>query len=162
MDRNDKMEMRIKIQCVVAMLLSLLPQSCSDPEPKREDFIGVWKSDDGAVIELRIDGVYSAKQINYYNYDSEKEYENRRLDFTGRWEIVNEEKKLRLKLQSNATFKDFGINRTYTVDGQVYSHKIGLTFDIAGQGLLEDKPPWHLFVWIGDPDNVDKYKFEKQ
>lgn len=140
-DRNNKMEMRIKIKCVTAILLFLLLQSCNDPEPKSQDFIGVWKSDDGSVIKLKEDRTFTAKQINYYNYDSQNEYENRRFDFEGRWKIVTQGKRVRLELNSDATFKDLGINKTYTVDGQVRSHKIGLSFEIAGEGPFENTLP---------------------
>jgi hypothetical protein len=146
----------------MAVLLLLLFQNCSNPELRREDFVGTWKSNDGAVIELREDGSYSAKRINYYNYFSEVKYENKRFDFDGRWKILDHKKLKQLELQSDVTFKDLGINSTYMIDGRVYSHNIGITFEISGQGLLEDTPPWYLFVWIGDPDSVNKYRFEKQ
>lgn len=134
---------------------------CGTPELRNQDFVGLWKSEDGAVIELNEDGSYTAKQVDYYKAYSEKEFKNKRIDFSGRWSFVNSEKK-KLELQSDATYQDFGIDYTYTVDGKVRSHKIGLTFEILGQGLFENRPPWYLFVWVGDPDDINKYKFEKK
>lgn len=143
-------------------MLSLFLQSCSSPEAQKQDFVGIWKSEDGAVIDLKADGNYTAKQLDYYNVYLEKEHKGKKLDFAGRWKIVNKDKKLRLELHTDATFKDLGINKTYTYNGEVRSHKLGLTFEIAGKGIFENKPPWHLFIWVGDPDDVNKYKFVKQ
>jgi hypothetical protein len=103
-----------------------------------------------------------AKQVDYYNVYFEKEHEGKKLDFAGQWEIVKENKKSKLELHTDATFKDVGVDKTYTNNGEVRSHKLGLALEIAGEGVFENKPPWHLFVWIGDPDDVNKYKFVKQ
>ena len=32
---------------------------------------------------------------------------------------------------------------------------------ISGEGLLDNKPPWYLFDYIGDPDELNLYKFTK-
>ena len=37
-----------------------------------------------------------------------------------------------------------------------------IIFFISGQGSNEDNPPWDLFIWKGDPDEMVKYKFIKQ
>jgi len=146
----------------IAIMLSLFLQSCNSPEKKEQDFVGVWKSNDGAVIELGADGNYTATQIDYYNVYFEKEHKGKKFDFAGKWEIISESKKSKIELHTDATFKDVGIDKTYTYNGEVRSHKLGLTFEISGEGLLGDTPPWHLFVWIGDPDDVSKYKFVRQ
>lgn len=146
----------------IAIMLSLFLQSCSSPEAQTQDFVGLWKSDDGASIEFRADGSYTAKQVDYYNVYFEKEHKDKKLNFAGQWEIVNENKKTKLELHTDATFKDVGVDKTYTNNGEVRSHKLGLTLEIAGEGIFENKPPWHLFIWIGDPDDMNKYKFVKQ
>lgn len=146
----------------VAIMLSLFFQSCGSAEVQRQDFVGIWKSDDGAVIELKADGSYVAREIDYYKIYFENEHKGKKLNFIGQWEIADENKKSKLELHTDATFKDVGINKTYTYNGEVRSHKLGLTFEISGEGLFENKPPWYLFIWIGDPDDMNKYKFVKQ
>ena len=32
---------------------------------------------------------------------------------------------------------------------------------ISGEGLLDNRPPWYLFDYIGDPDELNLYKFTK-
>lgn len=159
MDGNNTME---KLETKFVLLIVLFSfQGCTEQDPAKDEIIGTWTASDGARVELRPDGSYNASQIDYYSIYSEKEYKTKKLDFTGDWKIIHLNGKPRLKLQTNATFKDFGIDKTYTRDGQTLSHKLGLTFEISGEGILESNPPWHLFVWIGDPDDMSKYKFEK-
>ncbi len=154
--------MRKLISIVLVVLLSIVLNGCS-MNFKKEDFIGTWKSGDGAVIELKKDGSYIAKQINYNNIYPNEKLKKKRFDITGNWEIINNSKQEnRLKLSSNATFSDYGIIDTYTIDGMVRSHKVGLNFEISGEGIFENNPPYYLFVWIGDPDDMNKYKFAKQ
>lgn len=141
-------------------MLSFFLQRCSSPEKKAQDFVGLWKSTDGAEIDLRADGSYKAKQIDYYKVQPEKGLENKKIDFAGQWKFSSEGK-AKIELQTETTFKDLGIDKTFTYNGEVRSHRLGLTLEISGEGIMGNKLPWYLFVWIGDPDNGDKYKFVK-
>jgi hypothetical protein len=132
----------------IFLLLSILFQGCSPPKPQQIDFVGVWKADDGATLELREDGAYNAKNIYYYHIYSHEEDENKKFDFSGTWEL--EERK-------DGKFK---VNIRSTTEHNEYN--FGFTFEILGNGLLSNTPPWTLFVWIGDPDNMNKYTFRKQ
>lgn len=154
--------MKICIKILEVMLFTFLLQSCGRSQPIREDFVGIWKANDGAIIELKKDGSYIAKRINYYKIYSDEKLKNERLDFTGNWELANRGNNGKtIILYSSSTFSDYGINRTYTLNGKTYSHKISFNLDISGHGLLQNKPPWYLFVSIGDPDDMNKYKFVK-
>ena len=77
------------------------------------------------------------------------------------------------KLNTNGTWKIekdvnsgilFGINEgikiTYGLEDMRGQGEI--IFFISGQGSNEDNPPWDLFIWKGDPDEMVKYKFIKQ
>lgn len=152
----------IALPLISVSAMSVLLYGCYSPTPTKDDIKGRWYSADGAVIELRADGSYVAKQIDYNSIYLEKEYKGKKIDFVGKCEIISEDKKWKLELYTDATFKDIGINKTYTYNGEIRSHRLGLTFEISGEGILENKPPWHLFVWIGDPDNGNRYKFEKR
>ncbi len=152
-----------KILNIVIIILLLIELNACNMNFKREDFIGIWKSGDGSVIEFKKDGSYIAKQINYGNFYSKEKFKRKIFDITGNWEINNNSKQGNiLNLTSNATFDDYGINDTYTINGVVRSHKIGLSFKISGEGFFESSPPYYLFVWIGDPDDANKYKFVKE
>lgn len=35
------------------------------------------------------------------------------------------------------------------------------SFIISGQGLLKNTSPWYFFQYIGDPDDLNEYKFVK-
>ena len=144
-------------------LFSVLLQSCNNSKPTEKDFVGLWKSNDGATIELKEDGSYSANQINYYNFFFDKELQNKTIDFTGTWSLIEARNgKRKVELKSNKTYQDFGVNKNYTINGESHSHKIGVSFEISGQGAFENTPPWELFVWIGDPGDARKYKFQKK
>ncbi len=148
---------------MILLLVILKGCNMSSMDIRQEDFVGVWKSIDGSVIEFKKDGSYIAKKINYNVFYPNKEFEKMTLDFTGNWKIINNSQQdNKLELNSNATFSDFGINDTYTIDGEDRSHKIGLSFEISGEGILENKPPYYLFIWLGDPDDMNKYKFIKE
>lgn len=136
---------------------------CSNNQPKEKDFVGVWKSNDGAKIELYKNGTFKAKNIYYYNYDQNKKFKNKKFNFDGVWKL-NFENKQGVKLDINSTkkFSDYGIVYTYIIDDNIFSHKLNMSFEIKGHGVLENKLPWELFVWIGDPDNMNKYVFLKQ
>lgn len=151
--------MKFLYQCII---IFFIVQGCSS-NMNQEDFIGIWKSTDGASIELKKDGTYLAKKVNYYNFYLDSGFLNKRIDFTGTWKLINKQKgNSTLQLNSNSTYIDYGINKSYTMDGKSYSHKIAVSFEITGQGMFENKLPWILYTWIGDPDNVKKYIFLKQ
>lgn len=147
---------------VISLGLMYILQGCTDQEPTRKEIIGVWQSNDGAIVEFKADSTYSAKQIDYYNMYLESEHKGKKLDFGGTWRMKYWNGQQKVELYTDASFSDFGIEKTYSNNGQVVSHKLGITFEIFGKGLLGNKPTWHLFIWIGDPDDMNKYEFEKK
>jgi hypothetical protein len=150
--------MKFKVKYILIMF-SLLLQRCNSPEKKEEDFIGVWKSEDGAEIELRADGTYVARRIGYYNIYTERSSKNKRIDFAGEWNVVKGG--TRLELQTEITFAQLGINKKYIRGGELRGHRFGLTLEVSGDGFFANKPPWCLFIWTGDPNVGKKYKFIK-
>ena len=131
----------MKTNYTVIILLFQLLLSCSNPKPERKDFIGTWKSDDGAMFQLHEDGSITAKQINLSKIFFEDEMQANKLDFTGKWEFATDNYQRRII--------------------KVTAGKYTFSFNITGQGITENKPPWYLFAWIGDPDEMDKYEFRK-
>lgn len=136
---------------------------CKEVKIETMDFVGSWKADDGAIITLNKDGSYTAKNVNYYNYFPSKSIENKRLNFHGTWNLGSRKNGDNIiELESDNTYADNGVERTYLMNGKEFSHKLGMTLDITGQGVLGNEPPWNLYVFIGDPDEMNKYIFVKQ
>lgn len=141
---------------IFLIVLHVLLQSCSGPKPKKEDFVGFWKADDGAIVRLKEDNTCIVEKISYDKIYDFEEYKNKRLSFSGNWDLISVDKKLQIDVIYNE-------NETYVYKGKTYTRKGGFSFDIAGaKGFFEDRPPWYLFFWIGDPDNGEKYIFRKQ
>ena len=150
---------------IFVLLSCLLLQGCT-LKAEKLDLIGTWKNKDGAVIILNEDGMFSAKEINYFKVYNEPEFKNKKIDFSGKWKstTTGNQKRAAIDLTSNSTYKDFGIAKKNYIDRNVkeQSMEIGMTLQIAGSGLFENKKPYYLFVNVGDPDDMNKYKFIKQ
>jgi len=89
----------------IAIALTLL--GCKEVKMEKMDFVGRWREDDGAMIELRSDGSYTAKNINYNNYLPSKNVKNKRLNFHGLWNLgsrTNGDNTIELK--SDNTYAD--------------------------------------------------------
>lgn len=125
---------------IMIMGLFLFFQSCGNPKFERKDFVGVWKAEDNATVKLNDDGSAIINKINLSNIFDNKE--NQVVDFTGKWEFTTDMyKKKVVKINS----------LKYTFD-----------FYISGQGAFGNKPPFDLYVFIGDPDEMNKYRFVRQ
>ncbi|MFR2070869.1 MAG: hypothetical protein ACLS4S_12190 [Bacteroides nordii] len=122
--------------------LLLLFTGCNSPKPTFKDLVGTWVSEDGAKIILRDDSTCILKNIpaQYVNRYTDTDF----FSNTGKW-----------YLEKN----DLGY------DG--YNIRIGherllyITLYISGEGLFNNTPPWFLFDYIGDPDELNLYKFTK-
>ncbi len=132
----------MRTKYIAVMLLFQLLFGCSHTKPERKDFIGTWKADDGATVQLKEDGSLIVNQINLSNIFFDNKNPANKIDFTGKWEFTKDNYKRQVI--------------------KVNSSKYTFNFNTSGQGALENKPPWDLYVWIGDPDDMNKYKFVKQ
>lgn len=146
---------------LIVLLFSIISYSCNNIDIKKEDLVGKYIAKDGAFIELYDDRTFIAKKVNLENIYGDWA-RNMIIDFEGQWSVEIYGKKIRVDLRSNYTYSDFGVKREYARLGKKISHKIGFNLDILGQGVFENNPPWDLFVWIGDPDDLNKYKFIRQ
>ncbi len=121
--------------------LLLLLQGCSGQEPLREDFIGKWKSSNGSLIELTRDGHFNGIKVDMSKiiYDVD-DLEGKALQ--GRWELTTD---------------NYGKQVI-----KISTEKYRFNFYIVGEGLFEKTPPWRIYSYIGDPDDMNKYEFIKQ
>ena len=129
------------------MSICLFMLGCSNEKPDRNYFIGIWKANDGAKIEFYINGKCKASGLNHYSIHPFEKYKNQILNFEGNW-----------------TFENDKLHLSYP-QGETKQTTSGFDLLITGQGLLENTPPWDLYLFLGDPDDIDdsnKYIFIKQ
>ncbi|GAB0156592.1 hypothetical protein CHRYSEOSP005_18580 [Chryseobacterium sp. Alg-005] len=140
----------VRIGYLLIVIFSLI--SCSKPKIEKEHFIGEWESDDGSVIILKPNGTCTLQNINHYIFSSFPENSNKKLNTNGTWNIVTAE-------SGTIDGINKGIKIVYEIpDTQT---KGSITFFISGQGIQGNTPPWSLYVWDGDPDEMKKYEFIK-
>ncbi|ROH99387.1 hypothetical protein [Chryseobacterium daecheongense] len=140
----------VRIVFLLIVIFSLM--NCSKPKIEKEHFIGKWKSDDGAVITLNENGTCTLQNINHYIFSSFPENNNKKLNTNGTWNMVN----------SESGIID-GINEGVKIIYEIPENQTtgSITFFISGQGIHGNNPPWSLYVWDGDPDEMKKYEFVK-
>lgn len=133
--------------------LTLFLLGCINHHFSNSDFVGVWQSDDGAKIIINNDGTCILSQLDNSIVSIIKDT-SEKLNTKGTWKMVN-------NVHSGITGStNTGIKITYNLQNK--TGKGSIEFYISGQGFSENKPPWNLFIWKGDPDEMIKYKFVKQ
>lgn len=134
---------------ILGFLLLIL--GCKEPKFEPKDFIGVWKADDSATIVINADGTCILNNLNNTIINSAQN-EISKINARGTWKKVTD-------INNGITGGiSTGIEFTYKLN----NNKGGALFYISGKGINENKAPWDLFVWKGDPDEMKKYKFIKQ
>ena len=121
---------------------------CSSPKITDSDITGTWIADDGAVFEIKSDNTLIYKNVSGDKmFNGFWQYANQNVSGSGTWELERMYGKwiVRLGLYSDGITGGFSTR-----------------FDISGSNWLENKPPWYLFTWIGDPDNGERYSFYKK
>ncbi|RXM40918.1 hypothetical protein BOQ62_03510 [Chryseobacterium sp. CH21] len=144
--------MKTKLKYLLITLLSIMLYSCGGTKPKQTDFIGTWKSSDNGSIKLNKNGTCTLKGVDYYKISSFSKNKNRELNAEGTWQFIE-------NVESGIVDNiDNGIVITYNLpDGT----KGEIVFYISGQGISGNNPPWNIFIWEGDPDEMMKYEFIK-
>lgn len=142
----------MKMKCfMIGIFLSLV--GCKEPKFNEADFIGVWKAEDGANITINQNGTCTLNGLNKSIVSIAKS-DDEKLTTDGTWKLID-------NVNNGITGGiSTGIKVTYNLVDR--EGKGGFEFYISGQGFSENKPPWDLFVWNGDPDEMTKYKFIKQ
>ena len=135
----------------VGTILSLFFYSCgSSPAPTQNEIFGKWGSSDGATINFNKDGSFSGvsipAQFGFFPPDS---FRTKKFSGRGNWEMKKGETYWEISLN----FKQVSI-----------SGKNGCSFPImiAGRnGVLENKPPWYLFLWK-EEEGGERYEYMKK
>lgn len=138
-----------KITNLIALVITFLFQGCTGQEIARSEIAGIWIAKDGGKFTFSEDGTFKVEPLSGSKFFSGfDKYENKTFSETGKWE---------LKENHGRQVVALNIDRSETLQSGFSTQ-----FEISGEGILENNSPWYLFVWIGDPDNMNKYKFEKQ
>ncbi|HRP89869.1 MAG TPA: hypothetical protein PKX92_07505 [Edaphocola sp.] len=117
-------------------------------------FVGTWQSEGNAKIVLNKNGKGELFNFNYENVNSIAN-KNSILNGTCEWKLeqINGSNKVVI------TYYDGG---TIQYLNKMVQTNLKISFQIEGTGVFENKPPWNLFVFIGDPDELNKYTFTKE
>jgi len=146
--------MKAKLNYLFILITSVLLYGCGNPKPQSTDFIGSWKSKENARIILNRNGTCTLKGVDYFKISSFPQNKERKLNAKGTWNFINNADSGIIDGISN------GVNITYTIPEKKLKGEI--VFYISGQGLNGNTPPWSLFIWDGDPDEMTKYEFIKE
>lgn len=144
--------MKTKLKYLLIILLSNILYSCGSSKPKQTDFIGTWKSSDNASIKLNKNGTCILKGVDYYKISSFPKNKNRELNVIGTWQFTENAES---GIIDNI---DNGITIIYNLPDRT---KGEILLYISGRGINGNSPPWNLFIWDGDPDEMLKYDFVK-
>jgi hypothetical protein len=125
---------------IIKLLSMLLILGCmQDKEITDNSVIGTWHSKSGEKITFNQDHTFTAENIeSSVWFPNNYQYQNMKLTLTGKWILKNEFEILEIKLSFDSTesFKGGYVSQLY----------------IRGlNGFFENKPPWVLFFWIGEP-----------
>ena len=133
---------------LVAIFSSLL-QACGGKEPTRSDIIGRWESAGNAEFIFNRNGTFTGKLVpSEFGFMPSDSLQNVKFNGNGKWE-------LRKGSSHWEVYVDFD---------KVSVNKNGCAFPllIAGEnGVLDNKPPWYLFVWK-EEEGGERYKFIKK
>lgn len=144
----------MKIYLLFITLIAITLFGCCEPHFNQCDFIGKWTSSDSSSINLYSDGTCRLNNINYIKINSIESKKGDKLNSSGVWKLIYE---FESGIPNGIST---GVGISYRLPNRAGTG--GLDFFISGEGILENKPPYYLFIWDGDPDNVEKYKFVKE
>ena len=134
---------------LVGLTVALILQGCSGQELTKNDIVGTWVAEDGGKLDFNKDGSFRTESLSGSKFFSGfNKYQNMKFSEEGKWELIE---------KNGRQIIDLKIAKSEKLQGGFSTH-----LGISGEGAFGNNPPWHLFVWIGDPDDMNKYKFEKQ
>lgn len=143
--------MKTKLKYLL-ILLSIVLHNCGGSRSKATDFIGTWKSSDSAYIQLNKNGTCILKGVDYYKISSFPKNKNKELNVKGTWKFIENVESGIIDNMNN------GIAIIYNLPEGKQGE---ISLYISGHGINGNNPPWNIFIWDGDPDEMQKYEFVK-
>ncbi len=146
MDRNNKMGKLATNFILIIMVFSL--QGCTGQDPTKEEIIGIWKSSDRGSFQFKNDGTFITKDLPgsiIFKYSDE--HKENTFTELGNWEIEKWQDQWVVSLMFT---KSENLKKGYAT-----------RILISGTGILENNPPWDLFLWVGE-EGGERYTFKKE
>jgi hypothetical protein len=138
-----------RVLIAIGVTLSIFFQACNAKTPTRDDVIGVWISSDNAVLVLNKDGTFTGDSIpTRFGFIAIDSITQRKFSGSGNWTFRKGQAQWEVYLDFN----------------QATVGKNGCAFPvlIAGEnGILENNPPWYLFLWQ-EEEGGQRYEFKRK
>lgn len=131
---------------LVFSILSIL-LGCRGIEPAKTAITGTWVSEEGGKLIFKNDGSFLSLSLPTKLFLREGEEKNKIFDGSGIWEITKGQSHWEVSLDFKQT--------------SIQVNNFGQQLLIGGDGILENKPPWYLFLWKGE-EGGDRYELKKQ
>lgn len=130
------------------VILSFLLQACESRKFTNIDIVGIWKNTDGSELIFNEDETFTAKSFPAEHVLlPTQDYLNVRFDGSGKWEL----KKDKSFWIVNLDFKRVSNSKCFSSFAMI----------IGGEkGILDNQPPWYLFVHKGE-EGGERYKYFK-
>jgi len=134
---------------IISITVMVLFSGCKSENPTVESIVGGWVAENGAVIELFKDGTFSTENLTGDKiFPYENEYKGKAFTEKGTWKIGDDKGLWVVYLYFK---KSVNLPKGYSTQILISGSK----------GIMENQPPWYLFLWEGE-EGGSRYKFSKK
>ena len=138
-----------KLLPYTAVLVALT--SCSNPQPGKQEIVGVWRSVDGATLKLT---AHDSVLVTGYPLRVSNPSFKGILNGSGTWKSIKDPNARWWSVELSITSFEFL--------PEAQSNKIGIElYVVRSGGAGNGSDIENLFIWKGDPDSDDRYEFVK-
>ena len=138
----------MKIIYILSFSVMILFTGCKSENPSLNNIVGKWVANDGAIIQLYKDGRFSTINLPKDKFlPFPDKYKDILFSESGNWKMKKEYDRWTVFLYFEKSEK-----LPLGCATQVF---------IAGEGVLENQPPWYLFSWEGEEGSF-RYKLLKK
>jgi hypothetical protein len=131
----------------IAYIICLIAVFGCKKEITPASFVGKWKAESGATIDIKKDSTFAVTRINLQGEGIPKDY---CFDFEGNWKMTGAQANDTLQFESKSTFEEHGIT-----NDALKNQKLGFSMHIV------DTDPIELH-FTGNSKGADNYIFLKQ
>lgn len=133
----------------IGAILSIFLEACNGNNPHRNDIIGSWISSDKAELIFNENGSFTGDSIpTKFGFMASDSIAQRRFSGSGKWTLRKGQAQWEVYLDfDHASVGRNGCAFTVLISGE--------------KGILENNPPWHLFLWQ-EEEGGQRYEFRKK
>ena len=134
---------------IITFIVVMLLFGCTSYSPTAESIVGTWVAKDGAILQLNEDGTFETKNLSgNIIFGHDEEYKDLIYNETGTWELGKFGGQWVVFLRFDRSAR---LTRGFSTQISVVGRK----------GIFENKPPWYLYIWIGE-GGESRYEFTKK